>query len=176
MWFLWGTNWISLSFRSGDVTGLDSREYDRRNPSRWPRGTLYAQKLTLTSPTSGGRSVGIVHLRNKATEWVSKTQRKDAKELGRANVTLFFCRLPHGKEQREGLMTEGQGGEWVKGLTLIQSLEAVPPTSQILSRGIFHLRFHSWPFFSVLHYLLSPPPLSSVPPQFIFSLSLGCTP
>jgi hypothetical protein len=29
-------------------------------PSRWPRGTLYPQKLAITSPTSGGRSVGIV--------------------------------------------------------------------------------------------------------------------
>jgi hypothetical protein len=29
---------------------------------------LYQQKLTLTSPTSGGRSVGIVRSRTKATE------------------------------------------------------------------------------------------------------------
>jgi hypothetical protein len=28
--------------------------------SRWPHGTLYPQKLAITSPTSGGRSVGIV--------------------------------------------------------------------------------------------------------------------
>jgi hypothetical protein len=31
--------------------------------------TLYPQKLTLTSPASGGRSVGIVRLRTKATEF-----------------------------------------------------------------------------------------------------------
>jgi hypothetical protein len=30
------------------------------DPLRWPRDTLYPQKLALTSPTSGGRSVGIV--------------------------------------------------------------------------------------------------------------------
>jgi hypothetical protein len=30
---------------------------------------LYPQKLALTSPTSGGRSVGIVRLRTKATEF-----------------------------------------------------------------------------------------------------------
>jgi hypothetical protein len=36
---------------------------------RWPRNTLYPQKLALTSPTSGGRSVGIVRLRTKATEF-----------------------------------------------------------------------------------------------------------
>jgi hypothetical protein len=32
---------------------------------------LYPQKLALTSPTSGGRSVGIVRSRAKATELVS---------------------------------------------------------------------------------------------------------
>jgi hypothetical protein len=31
---------------------------------------LYQQKLALTSPTGGGRSVGIVRLRTKATEYV----------------------------------------------------------------------------------------------------------
>jgi hypothetical protein len=41
----------------------------RRDPSRWPRGTLYPPKLAMTSPTSVGRSVGIVHSRNQATEF-----------------------------------------------------------------------------------------------------------
>jgi hypothetical protein len=49
-------------------SGLETREYGRRNPSRWPRDTLYQQKLALTLPTSGGRSVGIVRSRTKATE------------------------------------------------------------------------------------------------------------
>jgi hypothetical protein len=31
--------------------------------------TLYPQRLALTSPTSGGRSVGIVRVRTKATEF-----------------------------------------------------------------------------------------------------------
>jgi len=31
---------------------------------------LYPQKLALTSPTGGGRSVGIVRMRTKATEFV----------------------------------------------------------------------------------------------------------
>ena len=31
---------------------------------------LYPQKLALTSPTGGGRSVGIVHVRTKATELI----------------------------------------------------------------------------------------------------------
>jgi hypothetical protein len=41
---------------------------DRENPLRWPRDTLYPQKLALTSSTSGGRSVGILCSRTKATE------------------------------------------------------------------------------------------------------------
>ena len=32
---------------------------------------LYPQKLALTSPTGGGRSVGIVRVRTKTTELVS---------------------------------------------------------------------------------------------------------
>jgi hypothetical protein len=40
--------------------GLESREYGGRDPSRWPNGTLYPQKLAITSLTSGNRSVGIV--------------------------------------------------------------------------------------------------------------------
>jgi hypothetical protein len=35
------------------------------DPLRWPRNTLYPQKLALTLPTKGGRSVGIVRLRTK---------------------------------------------------------------------------------------------------------------
>jgi hypothetical protein len=42
---------------------------DRGNLLRWPRDTLYPQKLALTSPTSGDRSVGIVRSRTKATEF-----------------------------------------------------------------------------------------------------------
>jgi hypothetical protein len=38
----------------------------RGDPLRWPRDTLYQLKLALTSPTSGGRSVYIVRLRNEA--------------------------------------------------------------------------------------------------------------
>jgi hypothetical protein len=66
----YGTHNISQSYRfPWAVTGLALlfnflnfmfREYGRRDPSRWPHGTLYLQKLAITSPTSGGRSVGIV--------------------------------------------------------------------------------------------------------------------
>jgi hypothetical protein len=37
---------------------------------RWPRDTLCPQKLALTSPTCGDRSVSIVRLRTKNTEFV----------------------------------------------------------------------------------------------------------
>jgi hypothetical protein len=51
------------------IIGVESREFGRRDPSRWSRGTLHPQKLALTSPTSGGRSVGIVRSRTQATEY-----------------------------------------------------------------------------------------------------------
>jgi hypothetical protein len=50
------------------LSGLENREYGRWDPLQWSRDTLYPQKLALTSPTSGGRSVGIVRSRTKATE------------------------------------------------------------------------------------------------------------
>jgi hypothetical protein len=71
---------------------MDKQQLRSRKPEltavgdslRWPRDTLYPLKLALTSPTNGGRSVGIVRLRTKAMEfvfcifsrWVSKL-RKD---------------------------------------------------------------------------------------------------
>jgi hypothetical protein len=54
--------------RNSSGSGLENREYSRGDPLYWPRDTLYQQKLALTSTTSGGRSVGIVYLRTKATE------------------------------------------------------------------------------------------------------------
>jgi hypothetical protein len=57
--------------RKGSGSGLENREYGRRDSSRWPRGTLYPQKLARNSLTSGGRSVGIVRSRTQATELVS---------------------------------------------------------------------------------------------------------
>jgi hypothetical protein len=48
-------------------SGLENREYGRGDPLRSPCDTLYPQKLTLTSPKSGGGSVGIFRLLTKAT-------------------------------------------------------------------------------------------------------------
>jgi hypothetical protein len=55
--------------RNSSGSGLESRDNGRKDPSLCPRGTVYPQKLALTSPTSGGRSVGIVRSRTQATEF-----------------------------------------------------------------------------------------------------------
>jgi hypothetical protein len=39
------------------VAGLENRDYGCKDPSHWPCGTFYMQKLALTSPTSGVHSV-----------------------------------------------------------------------------------------------------------------------
>jgi hypothetical protein len=59
---------VELLERKSSGSGLENREYCRRDQSRWPRGTLYPQKLAITSPTSGGRSIGRVRYRTQATE------------------------------------------------------------------------------------------------------------
>jgi hypothetical protein len=46
--------------RKSKGSALEIREYDRRDPSRLTCDTLYAQRLVLSSPASGCRSVGKV--------------------------------------------------------------------------------------------------------------------
>jgi hypothetical protein len=60
----WGATW-----QKSNGFCLENREYGRRDPSRWPRGTLYPQKLAITSPTSGRRSVGVVRPRTQNMEF-----------------------------------------------------------------------------------------------------------
>jgi hypothetical protein len=55
--------------RKSSGSSLGSREYCRRNSSLWPRNILCQQKLAVTSPTNGGRSVDIVRSRTQATEF-----------------------------------------------------------------------------------------------------------
>jgi hypothetical protein len=59
---------IELLGRKSSGSCLENREYGHRDPTRWPRGTLYPQKLALTSPTSGVRSIGIVRSQTQATK------------------------------------------------------------------------------------------------------------
>jgi hypothetical protein len=56
-----------LRERKSNGFGLESRDYGRWDPPRWPRDTIYPQKLAVTLPTSGGRSVGTVRWRAKTT-------------------------------------------------------------------------------------------------------------
>jgi hypothetical protein len=56
-------------------SGLEIREYGRRDPSHWSRGTLHPQKLVLTSPTSGFRSVGIVRSRTQVRKFFFNPRR-----------------------------------------------------------------------------------------------------
>jgi hypothetical protein len=61
----WGATWQKSS-----GSCLENRKYGRGDPSRWPRGTHYTQKLAITSPTSGGRSVSVVRSRTQTMEFV----------------------------------------------------------------------------------------------------------
>jgi hypothetical protein len=62
--------------RISSGSGLENRDYGRGDPLRWPRDILCPQKMALTSPTCGSRSVGIVRLRTKTTEFFyDKTSR-----------------------------------------------------------------------------------------------------
>jgi hypothetical protein len=79
-WEVVGLDWGPLSHvstieelleRTSSGCCLESQEYGRRDPLRWQSDTLHLQKLALTSPTSGGLSVGIVRSRTKATELFS---------------------------------------------------------------------------------------------------------
>jgi hypothetical protein len=55
--------------RKCSSSGLESRGYARAVPSPSPLGTLYPQKLSLTSLAIGGRSVGIARSRTQAAEF-----------------------------------------------------------------------------------------------------------
>jgi hypothetical protein len=68
-----GLEWGSLSLvstneellgRNSSGCCLEKRKYGREDQLRWPRDTFYPQKLVLTSPTSGDRSVDIVSSRS----------------------------------------------------------------------------------------------------------------
>jgi hypothetical protein len=60
----WGAAW-----KKNSGSGLENREYGRRDPSHWPRGTLYPQNLALILPTSGGLSVCTVRSQTQAREF-----------------------------------------------------------------------------------------------------------
>ena len=53
---------VAASVQKTEINGRGDRCADHVTP-------LYPQKLALTSPTGGGRSVGIVRSRTKTTEF-----------------------------------------------------------------------------------------------------------
>jgi hypothetical protein len=59
----WGATW-----KKSSGSCLENRQYSCMDPSRWPCGNFYSQKLAITSPTSGGRSVSIVRSRTQTME------------------------------------------------------------------------------------------------------------
>jgi hypothetical protein len=83
------------------LSGLENRN-GRGDSLRWPRDTLYPLKLALTSPTSGGRSVGIVRWRTKipefdehSTVWVARLRRipnRDSFRLFPKSTNVLFDR------------------------------------------------------------------------------------
>jgi hypothetical protein len=72
---------------------IENRKYGRGDPLRWPRHTLYPQKLTLTSRTSDGRSVGIIRLRTKATEFVLFVQHSSTDNIYSRSKRLLIVIL-----------------------------------------------------------------------------------
>jgi hypothetical protein len=75
-------------------SGLESREYGSRDPSRWAHGTLYTQKLALTSPIRGGRSVGIVRSRTQVTEFSEFNESDQFTLIRWTGEYSHFCALP----------------------------------------------------------------------------------
>jgi hypothetical protein len=65
-----GSTIEELLGRNSSGSGLEIREYGCADPQRWPRDTIHSQNLSLTSPKSCGRSVGIVRSRTKETEFI----------------------------------------------------------------------------------------------------------
>jgi hypothetical protein len=62
---------LSLVSTTGELLGSSGSCLEKRDHGRADYETpLYPQKLALTSPTSGGRSVGIVSSRTQATEYM----------------------------------------------------------------------------------------------------------
>ena len=68
---------------------------------------LYPQKLALTSPTGGGRSVGIVCVRTKATEFILKVRGLPSKFINiiKEGYEDFNCRVLHENQVSDSIKT-----------------------------------------------------------------------
>jgi hypothetical protein len=79
--------------RKSSGSGLENRDYSRRDSSRWPRGTLYPQKLALTSLTSCGHSVEFARgLRPREFSFIIKSVLNwSSAFLDTVSVRLLYC-------------------------------------------------------------------------------------
>jgi hypothetical protein len=69
-WSVWDHLTVEELLKEKVAAPVYKTEINGRGDSlHWPRNTLYPKRLALSSPTSGGLSVGIVRLRNTATEY-----------------------------------------------------------------------------------------------------------
>jgi hypothetical protein len=79
--------------RKSSSFGLENREYGHRDPSRRLRDTVYPQKLVLTSPASGCRSVGIGRSRTQAMgfvrSWVKTVASRNWRRFCQSEVPNF---------------------------------------------------------------------------------------
>jgi hypothetical protein len=85
--------------RTSSGFGLEIRDYGRGDPLRCPRDTLYPRKLSLTSLTSGCRSVGIIHSRTKAKKFVCLLSLYVLPIFRKVMVTCPFHLIPWKQKQ-----------------------------------------------------------------------------
>jgi hypothetical protein len=86
-------SWVQL--RNCRGSGVISQGYDRGDALHWPLDSLYPEKLVLTSPTSGGRSVGIVHSQTKAMECSFFFTGVSSRRRSRPPARPFLWRFPN---------------------------------------------------------------------------------
>jgi hypothetical protein len=81
--------------RKSSGSGLENRDYGRRNASLCPRDILYPQKLALTSLASGCRSVDIVRSWTQATELYTERIHVTHTKHFSALFVRKFCLFPN---------------------------------------------------------------------------------
>jgi hypothetical protein len=88
-------NCVDTRMKKQRIRSRKNEINDRGNSLRWPRITPYPQKLALTSPTCGGRSIGIVRLRTTVMEFslvffISRCARKISVGVGLNRLIFWF--------------------------------------------------------------------------------------
>jgi hypothetical protein len=89
-------------------SGLANRDYGLGDPPYRPCHTRLSAKLALTSPTSGGRSVGIVRSRTKVTELLTSA-RSQSDELNEVVTVLTYSCIWEDPGSNIGRVTDYPG-------------------------------------------------------------------